>query len=212
MALPASVRLEYRMTGSAKGLNYHARGELVWLNQGDRYDVRMTVKAMFLGARSLGSTGQLSAQGLAPTRFSDKSRTEVAAHFQPDKGQITFSANTPPVAWVQGAQDRVSVFMQLGGMLAGSPDAFPAGASISTLTVGPRGADPWTFVVEGPELLALPFGDTATLRLARQPRRQYDQKVEIWFAPALGYLPVRSRITQANGDFVDQQLSELTAP
>ena len=52
----------------------------------------------------------------------------------------------------------------------------------------------------------------ATLKLARQPRRDYDQKVELWYAPALGYLPVRSRITQANGDFVDQQLSELTRP
>ena len=41
----------------------------------------MTVKALFIGARTLSSTGQVSAQGLAPTRFSDKSRTEVAAHF-----------------------------------------------------------------------------------------------------------------------------------
>ena len=61
-------------------------------------------------------------------------------------------------------------------------------------------------------MLDLPFGETATLKLSRQPRREFDQKVELWYAPALGYLPVRSRITQANGDFVDQQLSELTRP
>ena len=212
MSLPASARLDYRMTGSAKGLTYHAQGELVWQNAGGSYHARMTVKALFVGARTMSSTGQVGAEGLAPTRFSDKSRSEVAAHFEPDKGQISFSANTPTVPWVQGAQDRVSVFLQLGGMLAGNPAAFPAGSSISTLTVGPRGADPWTFVVEGPELLALPFGETATVKLSRQPRREYDQKVEIWFAPALGYLPVRSKITQANGDFVDQQLSGLTSP
>lgn len=212
MALPASARLDYRMTGSAKGLTYHAQGELVWENAGSSYSARMTVKALFIGSRTMGSTGQVGAEGLAPTRFSDKSRAEVAAHFEPDKGQISFSANTPTVPWVQGAQDRVSVFLQLGGMLAGNPAAFPAGSSISTLTVGPRGADNWTFVVEGPELLALPFGETATVKLSRQPRRDYDQKVEIWFAPALDYLPVRSRITQANGDLVDQQLSGLTRP
>jgi len=212
MALPASARLDYRMTGSAKGLTYHAQGELLWENAGSSYSARMTVKALFIGSRTMGSTGQVGAEGLAPTRFSDKSRAEVAAHFEPDKGQISFSANTPTVPWVQGAQDRVSVFLQLGGMLAGNPAGFPSGSTISTLTVGPRAADNWTFVIEGPELLALPFGETATVKLSRQPRRDYDQKVEIWFAPALDYLPVRSRITQANGDFVDQQLSDLTRP
>ena len=212
MALAPSAQLEYRMTGSAKGLTYHAKGELDWENAGGSYNARMTVKALFIGSRTMSSTGQVGAEGLAPSRFSDKSRAEVAAHFEPDKGQISFSANTPTVPWVQGAQDRVSVFMQLGGMLAGNPAAFPAGSEISTLTVGPRGADNWTFVVGEAELLTLPFGETATVKLSRQPRREYDQKVEIWFAPALGYLPVRSKITQANGDFVDQQLSEMTRP
>ncbi|MDB5868667.1 MAG: hypothetical protein JWP96_999 [Polaromonas sp.] len=212
MALPASARLSYQMTGSAKGLAYQAKGELAWENSGASYNARMTVKALFLGSRTLSSTGQLSDQGLAPSRFTDKSRSEVAAHFETAKGQISFSANTPTLPWVQGAQDRVSVFLQLGGMLAGNPAGFPVGATISTLTVGPRDADNWTFVVEGQEQLSLPFGDLATVKLSRQPRREFDQKLEVWYAPALGYLPVRNKITQANGDFVDQQLSELIRP
>ena len=210
MALPASAQLQYKMTGSAKGLTYYAQGELLWQHGSGSYNARMTVKALFVGSRTLSSTGQVSDQGLAPSRFSDKSRTEVAAHFEPDKGQISFSANTPPVPWTPGAQDRISVFLQLGGMLAGNPAGFPLGSTISSLTVGPRAADYWTFVVEKEELLSLPFGEMVTVKLARQPRRDYDQKVELWYAPVLGYLPVRSRITQANGDFVDQQLSELT--
>ena len=212
MALPPSAQLAYRMTGSAKGLTYHAKGEMAWQSNGASYSASMTVKALFLGSRTMSSAGNVSDQGLAPTRFADRSKNEVAAHFEPDKGQISFSANTPAVPWVQGAQDRVSVFMQLGGMLAGNPAGFPAGSTISTLTVGPRSADNWTFRVEGEELLSLPFGDLATLKVSRQPRREYDQTVEIWYAPALGYLPVRNRITQANGDFVDQELSGLSRP
>ena len=212
MALPASALLGYKMTGSAKGLSYHASGELEWHNNASSYSARMSVKALFIGSRTLTSTGQLSAQGLAPSRFSDKSRSEVAAHFEPGKGQISFSANTPSVPWTQGVQDRVSVFLQLGGMLAGDPAGFPVGATLSTRTVGPRDADHWTFLVEKEELLSLPFGELATLKLSRQPRREYDQKVEVWYAPALGYLPVRNKITQANGDFVDQQLSGLSHP
>ncbi|WP_411884980.1 DUF3108 domain-containing protein [Polaromonas sp. YR568] len=209
MALPASVKLDYKMTGNSKGLTYHANAELRWQNAGDSYNALMRVSALFLGSRTMASTGALGEQGLAPTRFSDKSRSEVAAHFEADKNQISFSANTPTLAWVQGAQDRVSVFLQLGGMLAGNPAGFPVGSTISMYTVGPRDADTWTFLVEAEEKLALPFGEFATIKLTRQPRREFDQKVEIWYAPSLGYLPVRNKITQANGDFVDQQLSAL---
>lgn len=210
IVLPASMVLDYKMTGNAKGMNYFANAELRWRNSGDAYDALMRVSALFLGSRSMASTGQLGPEGLAPTRFSDKSRTEVAAHFEPEKNQISFSANTPTQPWVKGAQDRVSVFMQLGGMLAGNPAGFPAGSTISIYTVGPRDADTWTFLVEAEEKIALPFGELAAVKLTRQPRREFDQKVEIWYAPALGYLPVRNRITQSNGDFIDQQLSALS--
>ena len=209
MALPESVRLAYKMTGSAKGLTYHANAELGWHNAGSSYEARMSVSAFLVGSRSMASSGQVGAEGLAPTRFADKSRSEVAAHFEPDKGQISFSANTPAAPWIKGAQDRVSVFLQLGGMLAGNPAGFPVGSSISLYTVGPRDADTWTFRVEAEEKLSLPFGELSTLKLTRQPRREYDQKVEIWYAPSLNYLPVRNKITQHNGDFIDQQLSAV---
>lgn len=212
VSLPSSVQLDYTMTGNSKGLTYHANGELNWQNAGSTYNASMTVKALFIGSRSMRSTGQVSEQGLAPSRFSDKSRTEVAAHFEPEKGQISFSANTPTLPWTQGAQDRVSVFMQLGGMLAGNPAAYPVGTRISIRTVGPRDADTWTFAVEGEEQLNLPFGTLATVKVSRAPRQEYDQKLEIWYAPALGYLPVKNKITQANGDFVDQELKGLARP
>ncbi|UUZ74455.1 DUF3108 domain-containing protein [Polaromonas sp. P1(28)-13] len=66
--------------------------------------------------------------------------------------------------------------------------------------------------MEAEEKINLPFGELATLKLARQPRREYDSKVEIWYAPSLGYLPVRNKITQFSGDFVDQQLSDVMKP
>ena len=80
---------------------------------------------------------------------------------------------------------------------------FSASASSASISV-------WTFVVEGEEAINLPAGDLTALKLSRKPRGEYDQKVEIWLSPSLGYLPVRSKITQSNGDFVDQQLSEAS--
>lgn len=210
--LPDSARLAYKVTGNAKGLTYHASAELNWRNALSHYDASMTVSALFIGSRTLSSSGQIGGEGLAPTRFADKYKSEVAAHFEPDKGQVSFSANTPAVPWLQGMQDRVSVFFQLAGMLAGTPEKFPVGSVISMVTVGPRDADGWSFVVEAAEKISLPAGDLDTLKLARQPRKEFDQKVEIWYAPSLGYLPVRSKITQANGDFVDQQLQSVNPP
>jgi hypothetical protein len=209
--LPGSTLLLYKMTGTSKGLTYQANAELGWNNNGSQYEAYMKVSALFLGARSMTSVGQITASGLAPTRFADKFRSELAAHFQPEKGKITFSANTPDMPWSEGAQDRVSVFLQLGGMLAAKPDSFPVGSEITLYTVGPRDADTWTFTVEAEEKLTLPKGEMATIKLTRKPRREFDQKVEIWYAPSLGYLPVRNRITQSNGDFIDQQLSEIGA-
>ena len=212
ISLPGSARLQYKVVGLSKNLNYQANSELAWKTNGDSYEVMMKVSAFLVGSRSMTSVGKITGSGLAPTRFADKFRSELAAHFEADKGKITFSANTPDAPWLEGAQDRVSVFLQLGGMLAAKPADFPAGSSITLYTIGPRDADTWTFVVESEEKLNLPSGDMATLKVIRKPRREFDQKVEIWYAPALGYLPVRNRITQENGDFVDQQLTEISKP
>ena len=209
--LPGSTLLLYKMTGTSKGLTYQADAELGWNNSGNQYAAYMKISALFLGARSMSSAGEITASGLAPTRFADKFRSELAAHFQPEKGKITFSANTPDVPWIEGAQDRVSVFLQLGGMLAAKPEAFPIGSEITFYTVGPRDADTWTFVVEAEEKLNLLKRDMPSIKLARKPRREFDQRVEIWYAPSLGYLPVRNRITQSNGDSIDQQLSDIGA-
>ncbi len=212
--LPPSARLDYKVSGGARGLTYHANAELVWHNSGSLYEARMTVSALFIGSRSMTSQGHINPDGLAPGRFADKYKNEVAAHFEPDKGQVSFSANTPTLPWVKGMQDRVSVFFQLGGMLAAQPQGFPVGSTLSMMTVGPRDADGWTFVVEPSEKLVLPFGEIVAVKLSRQPRKAFDQKVEVWYAPQMDYLPVRSKITQSNGDFVDQQLSavETTPP
>ncbi len=211
-SLPGSVRLQYKVVGLAKNLNYEAKSELAWKTNGDSYEVMMKVSAFLVGSRSMTSVGKITGAGLAPIRFADQFRSELAAHFEADKGKITFSANTPDAPWIEGAQDRVSVFVQLGGILAARPQDYPKGSTITLYTIGPREADTWTFAVESEEKLNLLGGEMASLKVIRKPRREFDQKVEIWYAPSLGYLPVRNRITQENGDFIDQQLTEVSKP
>ncbi|OOG45189.1 hypothetical protein B0B52_05080 [Polaromonas sp. A23] len=212
LTIPGSVRLKYAMTGRSKNMDYSAFAELSWLQDGQSYDAKMSASAFLIGSRSMSSSGRITADGLAPTRFLDKYRSERAAHFEADKGKISFSANTPDAPWLRGAQDRLSVFLQLGSLLAGDPASYPVGSKVSLYTAGPREADTWTFTVEAEETLSLPAGEVAAVKLTRKPQRDYDQTVEIWFAPSMEYLPVRSRITQQNGDFIDQQLRATEKP
>ena len=212
LSIPGSVRLKYKLTGLSRGLNYHANGELNWLREANRYESSMVVSAFLLGSRSMTSVGEVTADGLAPKRFGDKARNELAVHFDADKGKITFSANRPELPWQRGAQDRLSVFFQLAGLLGGQADGVPTGTRIALYTVGPRDAETWTFIVENMDNLSLPMGEIKALRLTREPKREFDQKIETWFAPSMSYWPVRIKITQSNGDFVDQQLSGTSAP
>jgi hypothetical protein len=97
--------------------------------------------------------------------------------------------------------------LQLGAMFAGEPSRYPAGSQITVQTASTKEAEPWTFTVEGKETLALPGGRMEAVRLIRNPRKEYDVKVELWLAPGAAYAPVRLRLTQPNGDWVDQQWS-----
>lgn len=210
--LPPPTQLQFDVTGQVRLLHYRARAELVWQHDGERYQAQQSISALFVGSRSQRSTGRIGAQGLLPERFLDKSRNEQAAHFDPAQGKATFSANTPDAAIGPGAQDRLSVFIQLGALLAAAPENYPPGTQIHLTTVGARNADRWAFVVEGPETLELRAGTLAALKLLRMPQRDYDQKAELWLAPSLGYLPVRIRLSQSNGDFADLQLEGHQPP
>jgi len=209
MKIPGSTRLEFSVSGQQGTTPYQGGyGELVWLQNGTDYDVQLTLKVLFFTLLNQHSTGHVGSDGLAPDRFADKrrNRAELAAHFVRDSSRIVFSNNKPDAPLQPGAQDRLSVMMQLGALLAGDTKSYPPGSTITVQTVGTSDGDIWTFNVEADETLDLPDGTYQTRKLSRSPRREFDDKVELWLAPSLGYLPVRVRFTQAKGDFFDIQL------
>ena len=212
--LPVSTRLAFDVVGQIKKFNYSASAELLWQHDGQHYQARQELKVLFLGGRTQTSTGDITPRGLLPQRFGDRSRSEKAAHFDYERGRVTFSANNPEAPLVAGTQDRLSIFVQLGALLAGAPDRYPKGTRISLATVGASSADIWSFTVGAEETLHLPVGEVRALKLQRLPRRDhdYDQKAELWLAPSLGYLPARIQITQSNGDFADLRLRAHSPP
>jgi hypothetical protein len=201
---PVSAKHLYKLTVSQKGSIYQGNAVAFLQQDGAKYALSLSASAL-LYSITWKSTGLLSPQGFMPERFSDKRslRSEVAAHFDRNAGEIVFSRNTPKAELVAGAQDRMSIMWQLAGLIAAEPARYPPGTTISIQTADDSEAQNWVFTVNEPETLKLENGSQVALRLTRNPRREFDRKIELWFAPAMGYLPVRFRQTQTSGDYDD---------
>lgn len=206
---PPSTRLHYDVTGNVKGIGYKAQGTLDWTVADGRYETRMEMRVLLLGSRSQTSTGRIGPHGLMPERFADKSRSEKATHFDAAQQRIRFSSNAPEVPLQPGAQDRLSLFLQLASLLQAHPQAYTTGRTVDMQVAGTGDAPVWRFDVGEESTLSLPAGEFKVRHLVRQPRKEFDSTVEMWLAPSLHHLPVRLRVTQSNGDVADQQLSQM---
>lgn len=203
--LPPAGTLRYLVSGQAKGFTYHARGALRWQHGAGRYEASFGVSAFLVGSREQLSQGRVDDQGLHPERFSDRSRRERTAELDAGTSRIRYThGGERPLQ--RGTQDRLSVALQLGALLNARPQAYPAGSTIRLPVTDTSQVEFWEFVVGPEEKLAIVSGELQVIGLTRQPRRPGDRKVEMWLAPTLSYLPARLRVSEANGDHIDQLL------
>lgn len=206
-ALPQQMLLRFKVHGFVKGMEYHANAELQWTAEGDHYQARQSISAFLLGSMEQTSTGLLTQQGLQPLQFTDRrfaKRRSVTLDWE--TLQATFEPVREPAPIGPGAQDRLSVFLQLASMLQALPELREPGTRIDIPTLGSRRLQMWTFVVEQADTVELPSGPVSTLRLQRQPQAGDDDKAQLWVNPTQGYVPVRIRMEERNGDVMDLSL------
>lgn len=203
-----SAQLVYQVSGHARGIPYSASATLDWQQDGSRYAAQWNFAGPLGLTRQQTSAGAITPHGLAPERFGERSRSERAAHFERGRGRIVFSSNTPEAELAAGAQDRLSVTLQLGALIAAAPARYPPGTHIVLQVAGARDASAWTFQVLGDETLQLAGQPMPCVKLERPPDEPYGQRIELWLARERHFLPVRLRITQGNGDVADQRLAE----
>lgn len=205
LGVPQPSVMRYQVTVRSHGVALDGQARLDWWHNGQQYDLRLEVSAPGVRDRIQQSAGEITEEGLAPSRFSDKSRSEQATHFDRARGRVVFSNNQPEAALIPGMQDRLSVVVQLSMLVSGEPARFSPGTRIAIPTASTREAEEWVFRVEGEEDLELPGGTMRALKLERLPRKEFDQKVEVWLAPRKDYAPVRLRLTNPDGGSVDQR-------
>lgn len=207
--VPGSVTLDYEVKAKAFGLPVTTTARFIWQLQGDRYHGQWNVQVPILGERRQRSEGKVTADGLAPDVYTEQVKVEKTARFDYAAKKIRFSDGTPDGALVPGTQDRLTISMQLGMLIAAAPGRHPAGSVMVVPTAGVRHVDPWHWRVVGNETLTLAGQPVTCIKLERLPQEADDSHIDLWLAPSLEYLPVRLRVVQSDGDLVDQQLSAL---
>ncbi len=207
--IPNSVKLKYEVVGISSGNKYKASSELDWRHNGESYEAVVRTKNALSGVQTMASTGRVSAEGLVPQRFLDK-EAKQSILFEAEKGKISISSKFFDAAWQKGAQDQISALLQIGSILAGEPQKWRPGATMPIYRADAAGIDTLIFVVETEERLLLPFGQLQTLKVVRHALSDSWPKIEVWYGSSMGYLPVRIRVTQQNGDVLEQSLSETS--
>ena len=208
---PPNTQINYKLTGQERGLTYHAFGSLKWQTQSTAstpkaYEAELRVKAFLMGSRVWRSVGMMTENGLAPLRYSDSWRGERAAHFEAAQQKISFSGNTPSVELQSGAQDQVSLFIQMAATV--SAKNFKLGSELNVQTATARDAVNWTLTYKSNDSIEVSGNRLETQRWVCLPRGKFDSQIEMWLSQAHSGMPVRIKITQVSGNFIDMEMRD----
>lgn len=180
------------------------RGDLTWAPGKSGYEAKLEGRVASFVILDWVSRGTTDAAGIAPERFviRKKGRDANAANFQRAAGKLTWSGSTSEQPLVPGMQDRLSVMVQIAGIVAADPARFSRTSErIRVFVSGARAdADLWTFDVLGLETVQTSRGAVRAVHVRREPRKQYDTRVDFWLDPARPHGPVRAELRNATDD------------
>lgn len=200
---------DYRSNQQLASLDYAVE------HDGARYRVRTEGRAeglaglIYSGVLVQSSAGRLSVNGLAPERYSEQRgrRPERWVRIDYEARRVEFS-NADPVELVDGAQDRLSMLLQLGLLARASPQRFVAGAAVELPEIASRTIESVRYLSHGESAIETVDGPLRALHLERSaPHRQDDTRFEVWLGYDHGMLPVRIRLTDAGGRALDHVLA-----
>lgn len=210
---PPSAKLFYFIRADIKGLNIEGTGLIDWEKSNDKYSLNSETRTALTGVLiAEKSQGLIDLSGLAPEIFSIKRfRKElVTTDLDRKNYKINYQGNVNPQSLSGTEQDRLSVLWQLLTLARSTPQKFSLGAKHKFIVVGSQDSEPWIFEVKKLQRIQTSLGEIDAIQISRQALESPDaQGMEIWLAPSLDWYPVKIRLTEKNGDFVEQTLEKI---
>lgn len=210
---PRSTRLSYRLSGWYHG-EVPGQAQVEWLREGWRYQVHLEVSLgpalAPLATRRMSSEGRITAQGLAPQRYLQRTTQligrsrEARIAFEADAILLDRGRRLPRP---DDVQDTASQFIQMVYLFTTRPALREAGQEVAFALALPHRVDRWAYDVGPLETVDTPLGPLQAFHV--RPRRAAapgDLSVEIWYAPRLQLLPVRIFIRQDADTWADLRL------
>lgn len=210
---PRSTRLSYRLAGWYHG-EVLGQAQVEWLREGWRYQVHLDVSLgpalAPLATRRMSSEGRITAQGLAPQRYLQRTTQiigrsrEARIAFEADEILLDRGRRLPRP---EDVQDTASQFIQMVYLFTTRPALREPGQVVAFALALPHRVDRWAYDVGPLETVDTPLGPLQAFHV--RPRRAAapgDLSVEIWYAPRLQLLPVRIFIRQDADTWADLRL------
>ena len=182
--------------------------------EGDRYVLKTEGRAegltawIYSGALLQTSHGRVTDNGMEPERYSEQrgKRAERSTSVDYGKREVAFSSDNR-VPLVDGLQDRLSSLMQLGLIARTVPERVAAGQQIDLPEMTSNAIETARYRSDGDSVLETSQGPLHSVHLTRMPSPNSDNpKIEVWLGYDQTMLPVRIRLTDANGRVLDQLL------
>ena len=212
--LPPPAALHYAIQARQNGLSLNGNALLSWSVSDDNYAIKSETRAMLVGKiLESESAGRIDGYGLAPAQLIEKRfrKAPTSTTFNRDSQTFAFTESDASYPLKGGEQDRTSAIWQLIAVARAAPGKIKEGTEWVFFVAGRRDAERWTFKAMQRETIRTALGELSTLHLRKAPPPDsLEQQLDIWLAPALEWYPVRLRFTDADGDFVEQSLQEIS--
>lgn len=203
--LPRSAELTYRSIGVVGNQPFDVATKLTWRHNDHYYEARWTLFTPKIGEQTRVSTGVTGPSGLLPVLASLRTPNAQDMRFDYESMRLFLTTPEATATLRPGAQDRLSVLLQMAAMVAGDSERYAKpGTGIDLPAVHPDRVGRWHFVVQDTlPIEALKEKMLPALHLLHEPQDPTDVRLEVWLGRTLDYLPVRLHVTEANGDTAD---------
>ena len=202
-----SCELTYDLTGMQKGLQYQATATLRWQRNDTAYQAELSARILVIFKRRQVSQGALVSQALRPSLFTDEGKRIKQATFKPKEQAIAYTESGPAL-WTPPTQDRLSIYFMLPQLMAQA--RLRHASSFSVPVSSANSLVSWDLTMGARDTINTPMGQWSAQTLTRVKQTTDDTSAQLWFGGANDLLPLRIRLEDNEGTWLEQSLRSQT--